>query len=415
MAFLDAVGDSVTLRCHFNLAPEDLGVLDIEWSIKPSDVREEETLVIWYAGNHIYDGYDPFRGRVQFVSPDPASGNASISITDLTPTDHNTYQCKVRKLPGISMINMDLNVMERPTEPECNLEGVVDLGHKVVLRCRSTQGSSPMWYSWYKESRNKMLPNDGYVSSVQGDLFLTVTKENILGTYICTAQNLVGMDTCRLTLKFSSAVRIRVAAAAAGTALITIIIIAIIIFCHHKRKIELHLGCEIIEDEMPPHQWLPKKSQQVIPSRSVLKEEFKNKMLENKNDKKSEKDSEYVDMTSKQWMEEFKNKMLENKNDKKSEKDSEYVDMTSKQWMEEFKNKMLENKNDKKSEEDSGYMDMISQLYVSTSKQEETKKKMLENNSKKSEEDNLYDIPVEPGQMSEEDNLYEISFDPGQK
>uniref|UniRef100_A0A7N8WSZ2 Ig-like domain-containing protein n=1 Tax=Mastacembelus armatus TaxID=205130 RepID=A0A7N8WSZ2_9TELE len=257
-----AVGDSVTLRCHFNLAPEDLGVLDIEWSIKPSDVREEETLVIWY---------DPFRGRVEFVSPDPASGNASISITDLTPTDHNTYQCKVRKLPGISMINICLNVMERPTEPECNLEGVVDLGHKVVLRCRSTQGSSPMWYSWYKESRNEMLPNDGYVNSVQGDLFLTVTKENILGTYICTAQNLVGMDTCRLTLKFSSAVRIRVAAAAAGTALITIIIIAIIIFCHHKRKIELHLGCEIIEDEMPPHKWLPKKSQQVIPSRSVLK------------------------------------------------------------------------------------------------------------------------------------------------
>lgn len=28
-----AVGDSVTLSCHFNLAPEDLGVLDIEWSI----------------------------------------------------------------------------------------------------------------------------------------------------------------------------------------------------------------------------------------------------------------------------------------------------------------------------------------------------------------------------------------------
>uniref|UniRef100_A0A7N8XC54 Ig-like domain-containing protein n=1 Tax=Mastacembelus armatus TaxID=205130 RepID=A0A7N8XC54_9TELE len=135
-----AVGDSVTLRCHFNLAPEDLGVLDIEWSIKPSDVREEETLVIWYAGNHIYDGYDPFRGRVQFVSPDPASGNASISITDLTPTDHNTYQCKVRKLPEISMTNMDLNVMERPTVPECNLEGVVDLGHNVVLRCRITQG-----------------------------------------------------------------------------------------------------------------------------------------------------------------------------------------------------------------------------------------------------------------------------------
>uniref|UniRef100_A0A3Q3RZ32 Ig-like domain-containing protein n=1 Tax=Mastacembelus armatus TaxID=205130 RepID=A0A3Q3RZ32_9TELE len=154
-----AVGDSVTLKCYFIPAAEDLGELDIEWSIKPSDAHGEETRIIWNAGNHTYDGYDPLRGRVQFASPNPESGNASIRITDLRATDQNTYQCKVRKLPEISMTNMDLNVMERPTVPECNLEGVVDLGHNVVLRCRITQGSPPMWYSWSKDSSDKMLPN----------------------------------------------------------------------------------------------------------------------------------------------------------------------------------------------------------------------------------------------------------------
>lgn len=264
-----AVGDSVTLSCHFNLSPEDLGVLDIEWSIRPSDVHGKDANIIWCSGDRIYDGDDPFKGRVQFVSPDPASGNASITITDLTPTDTNTVQCKVRKVPGIAMINVRLHVMEKPALPECNLEGVVELGHKVVLKCRSTQGSPPVWFRWSKLSRDKILPNDAYVDSVQGDLFLTVTREDVLGTYVCTAQNLVGMDTCLLTIKFNSAVNTVAATAAAVIVPMAIIIVIIFVFCHKKRKIGQHSDNDILEDEMPPHKWLPQRCQQVIPSISV--------------------------------------------------------------------------------------------------------------------------------------------------
>uniref|UniRef100_A0A3Q3RZ41 Ig-like domain-containing protein n=1 Tax=Mastacembelus armatus TaxID=205130 RepID=A0A3Q3RZ41_9TELE len=252
-----AVGDSVTLKCYFIPAAEDLGELDIEWSIKPSDAHGEETRIIWNAGNHMYYGYDPLRGRVQFASPNPASGNASIRITDLRATDQNTYQCKVKKLPKISMTKMDLNVMERPTASECNLEGAVDLGHNVVLRCRSKQGSPPMWYNWSKDSSDKMLPNDACINSVRGDLYLTVTRD-VLGTYICTAQNIVGMDTCSLTLKFNLAVRVRIAVAAAATVLIPIIsiimiisiIITIIVCCCYRINTVQQIAIEIVKDEI---------------------------------------------------------------------------------------------------------------------------------------------------------------------
>lgn len=40
-----ASGQSVKLDCHFNLAPEDSGPLDIEWSLLPSDNQKEDKVV----------------------------------------------------------------------------------------------------------------------------------------------------------------------------------------------------------------------------------------------------------------------------------------------------------------------------------------------------------------------------------
>uniref|UniRef100_A0A3B4U1V6 Ig-like domain-containing protein n=1 Tax=Seriola dumerili TaxID=41447 RepID=A0A3B4U1V6_SERDU len=223
-----AVGDDVTLSCHFTFDPDDLGGIDIEWSTKPADIQREETVVIWYAGDHrIYSDFDHrFQNRVQFVSPDPESGNASITINDLKLTDSDTFQCKVRKLPGISSILIRLDVMERPTKPVCNPEVVVEMGQTVVLSCIGSQGSPPMWYTWFKESREKMLP---------GDLFLKITGEDVLGSYVCNAENLVGSDTCTATLIMKPAVsNVAVSAAVTVIVLLMIIIISAIVFFYIK-------------------------------------------------------------------------------------------------------------------------------------------------------------------------------------
>uniref|UniRef100_A0A3Q4BI60 Immunoglobulin V-set domain-containing protein n=1 Tax=Mola mola TaxID=94237 RepID=A0A3Q4BI60_MOLML len=131
------------------------------------NICQEETLVIWYSGNHIYYNYDTFGRRVQFVSLHPASGNASISISDLKMTDTNTYKCKVRKVPAIESRIIQLNVMERPTKTECYAEGVVELDREVVFRCRCTEGSPPIWYAWSMDGTGKRLPCDAYVDSTQ--------------------------------------------------------------------------------------------------------------------------------------------------------------------------------------------------------------------------------------------------------
>ena len=260
-----AVGDNVTLTLHFTLAPEDLGAIDIQWSTKPADIQREETVVIWYAGDHrIYSDFDHgYKGRVQFVSPDPESGIGSITINDLKLTDSDTFQCTVRKLPGISSIIIRLHVMERPTKPVCIPEVVVEMGQTVVLSCSGSQGSPPMWYTWSKENREEMLPHNAMVDS--GDLFLTITGEDVLGPYVCTADNLVGSETCTATLIMKSAVSI-VAVSAPATVIVLLMIItipAIVFFCRKRKNVE-NFGNDIRVDELPPHKWLLKKRQQAV-------------------------------------------------------------------------------------------------------------------------------------------------------
>nr|XP_046238934.1 coxsackievirus and adenovirus receptor homolog [Scatophagus argus] len=301
-----AVGDTAKLSCHFKLHPKDSGVLDIEWSIKPADILREETLVIWYSGDRIYDNYNPFGRRVYFVSPDPASGNASINISNLTMTDTNTYQCKVRKGPAIESRIIHLNAMERPAELECYAEDAVELDRKLAFRCRAAKGSPPIWYSWSMKGTRKRLPHDATFDPTRGDLVSTISKEILPGTLVCTAHNPVGMKTCLVALRLNSAGGITSAAAAAGTAaavvtllMVLIIPTAVIIF-RRKRGKEGDYGNEIAEDEPPPRKWLSKKSHRVVSSSiaSCARQELKVEMQGNQKQKNSDAadDQLYVEM-----------------------------------------------------------------------------------------------------------------------
>ncbi|MEQ2241303.1 hypothetical protein ILYODFUR_023993, partial [Ilyodon furcidens] len=107
-----ASGQSVKLDCQFTVRPEDSGPLDIEWSLLAADNQKEDKVVILYSGDRVYeDYYEPMKGRVHFNTPDPKSGDASINLTGLKSTDSGTYQCKVKKAPGIGSRKMQLIVM----------------------------------------------------------------------------------------------------------------------------------------------------------------------------------------------------------------------------------------------------------------------------------------------------------------
>lgn len=49
-------------------------------------------------------------GRFSFTG-NPALGDASIAVTDLKGSDTATYQCKVKKAPGVDMRKVTLVVM----------------------------------------------------------------------------------------------------------------------------------------------------------------------------------------------------------------------------------------------------------------------------------------------------------------
>lgn len=68
--------------------------------------------VILYSGDRAYENYyEPMKGRVHFNSADPKNGDASIVLTGLKSSDSGTYQCKVKKAPGIRSKKMQLIVL----------------------------------------------------------------------------------------------------------------------------------------------------------------------------------------------------------------------------------------------------------------------------------------------------------------
>lgn len=53
----------------------------------------------------------------------------------------------------------------KPSKPRCYTESSTQEGKDIVLKCKSSEGSSPLKYSWEKTSDSKLLP----ASSVMGE------------------------------------------------------------------------------------------------------------------------------------------------------------------------------------------------------------------------------------------------------
>lgn len=66
--------------------------------------------ILSYTGGqtHFYDS--SFSNRLKFLA-DPTLGDASISISGVKQSDTGTYQCKVKKAPGVDMRKVTLVVL----------------------------------------------------------------------------------------------------------------------------------------------------------------------------------------------------------------------------------------------------------------------------------------------------------------
>lgn len=119
----------------------------------------------------------------------------------------------------------------KPSKPRCYADSSTQEGKDIVLKCKSSEGSSPLKYSWEKTSDSKLLPASSLMGKpafprsagqtskhsvgslnitvftfsaadpVSGTVTVKNASDSASGTYRCTASNRVGTEDCVLQLK----------------------------------------------------------------------------------------------------------------------------------------------------------------------------------------------------------------------
>lgn len=68
-------------------------------------------LISYTSGSTYVHGSAGLTKGLTFAANDPSAGDASLSMALLTPAQSATYQCKVKKSPGVDMLKVSLVVM----------------------------------------------------------------------------------------------------------------------------------------------------------------------------------------------------------------------------------------------------------------------------------------------------------------
>ncbi|XP_078106397.1 V-set and immunoglobulin domain-containing protein 8b isoform X1 [Sander vitreus] len=251
-----AQGETVELGCAYTPGPQDTGVLDIEWYNVSPDMTQKDKLILSYTGNQTHYYSDPGVSKRLKFKGDPKLGDASISLSDVRPSDTATYQCKVKKAPGVDMRKITLVVMVPPSSPKCWVEGGEEKGGPVSLRCKSSQGSTPLSYKWSRESGGA-IPATATQDPQNGELLIKNHTDGNIGTYVCEVTNTVGKGQCKYALNaYNPTNKAGVIAGAVIGALLLLLLLLLLLWllvcCCHKRRYEKEVANEIREDAPAP-------------------------------------------------------------------------------------------------------------------------------------------------------------------
>ncbi|XP_070689813.1 V-set and immunoglobulin domain-containing protein 8b [Pempheris klunzingeri] len=251
-----AQGETVKLGCTYTQSPQDTGELDIEWSRVSQDMTQKDKLILSFTGGQTLQYGDPGLSRRLKFTGDPKQGDASISLSDVRSSDTNTYQCKVKKAPGVDMRKVTLLVMVPPSAPKCWVEGGEERGGTVSLRCKSSQGSSPLSYVWRRESGGAMPPT-ATQDPQTGELLIRNHTDSNVGNYVCDAKNAVGKAQCKYALHaYNATNKVGVIVGAVIGAILLLLLLLLLIWllicCCHKRRYEKEMANEIREDTQAP-------------------------------------------------------------------------------------------------------------------------------------------------------------------
>ncbi|XP_026544500.1 CXADR-like membrane protein isoform X1 [Notechis scutatus] len=189
---------NVTLPCLHRLHLLEPASLDIEWLLKNSEA--EPKVVITYAGGNIYhDMIEEQKGRVSFAS-NFLSGDASLEISLLQPSDSGQYTCKVKNAGQYEWTHITLKVLEKPSKPKCWKEGVASEGKEITLQCNSVSGTAPIMYMWQRvDAKGKVAflpPSTRHNLSNPAQIIVKNLTWTFTGSYQCIASNEAGEESC---------------------------------------------------------------------------------------------------------------------------------------------------------------------------------------------------------------------------
>ncbi|XP_071338356.1 V-set and immunoglobulin domain-containing protein 8b [Trachinotus anak] len=263
--------DTVNLGCTYTPGSGDTGELDIEWSNLSPDMTQKDKLILSYTGGQTHHyGDASLSKRLRFIG-DPKQGDASISFSDVRLSDTATYQCKVKKAPGVDMRKVTLVVMVPPSVPKCWVEGGEEKGGTVSLRCKSSEGSNPLTYVWTRETGGA-IPSTATINPQDGELLIRNHTDSNAGTYMCEAENAVGKAQCKYELHaYNPTNKVGVIVGAVIGAILLLLLLLFLIWllicCCHKRRYEKEVENEIREDAPAPES---RPSSRASSLRSVL-------------------------------------------------------------------------------------------------------------------------------------------------
>ncbi|XP_068008158.1 V-set and immunoglobulin domain-containing protein 1 isoform X2 [Melanerpes formicivorus] len=190
-------GENATLLCTYTSSGL-LGNFFIQWSFYSAKESQLHT-IYYYSGGQSFT-YGEFKNRITAAT---GPGNASITISNMQPSDTGSYTCEVfspQGDAGQSQKSVVVNVLVKPSNPFCKVEGTPEKGHLISLLCKCDEGLPQPTYHWYRVDENTLKPVTEQFNPKTGVLYIGNLSTFETGYYRCIASNLLGNSTCELDL-----------------------------------------------------------------------------------------------------------------------------------------------------------------------------------------------------------------------
>ncbi|XP_003208490.1 V-set and immunoglobulin domain-containing protein 1 isoform X2 [Meleagris gallopavo] len=262
-------GGNATLLCTYT-SSQPLGNFFIQWSFYSA--KESQLHTIYYYSEGQSYSYGEFKDR---ITASTSPGNASITISNMQPSDTGSYTCEVfspQDDAGQSQKSVIVNVLVKPSKPFCKIEGTPEKGHLIYLLCKCDQGLPHPTYRWYKVDENTLTLVTEHFNPDTGILYIGNLTTFETGHYRCIASNIMGNSTCELDLTSMHSDGNIVAGALIGAILAAVIICAIVWVLTKKAKKKKSSSNEmqVMAQKQSNAEYAQVPSEENIPATTVL-------------------------------------------------------------------------------------------------------------------------------------------------